>query len=124
MYSLPSTSRKREPWPDSTNSGYGVHPDQVARAVLLTPPGMTRQAASKSLALPRAGPSARSQASIAFIGDHLIYILDTARRTLPSGIASPDRREQRRSSRSRAAFLFPTGSGQCRAGQRRDGVGA
>src|SRR6185312_15900545 len=51
MYSLPSTSRKREPCPPSTNSGYGAQPDQVARAVLLTPPGMERQASSNNLAL-------------------------------------------------------------------------
>jgi len=51
MYSLPSTSRRREPSPLSTNSGYGVHHDQGARAVRLTPPGMSLHAASNNLAL-------------------------------------------------------------------------
>src|SRR5690348_13271075 len=51
MYSLPSTSVRREPSPLATNSGYGAHPDQVARAVLLTPPGMVRQAAPNRPAL-------------------------------------------------------------------------
>src|SRR5579875_323012 len=51
MYSLPSTSVSREPSPLSTNSGYGVQPDHVARAVLLTPPGIDRQAISNSSAL-------------------------------------------------------------------------
>src|SRR5690349_7960961 len=52
IYSLPSTSRRREPCPLCTNNGYGVQPAHVARAVLLTPPGMTRHAASNNLALP------------------------------------------------------------------------
>src|SRR5579859_3434950 len=51
MYSLPSTSRKREPCPSCTNSGYGDQPAQVARAVLFTPPGITRQAVSNNSAL-------------------------------------------------------------------------
>src|SRR5690242_1872591 len=51
MYSLPSTSVNREPLPLSTNNGYGSQPDHVARAVLLTPPGMERQAMSNSLPL-------------------------------------------------------------------------
>src|SRR5690242_204997 len=51
MYVLPSTSRRCEPCPLSTNSGYGVQPAHVARAVLLTPPGMDRHAASNALAL-------------------------------------------------------------------------
>src|SRR5690348_14384090 len=65
MYSLPSTSVRREPSPAATNSGYGVHPHQVARAVLLTPPGMLRQALPTSTALvevsmPGARPATRA----------------------------------------------------------------
>src|SRR5574337_1966168 len=48
MYWLPSTSVRCEPLPSLTNNGYGVQPDQVARAVLLTPPGISRHAASNS----------------------------------------------------------------------------
>src|SRR6185312_5912984 len=51
MYSLPSTSVSREPVPLCTNNGWGVQPDHVARAVLLTPPGMERHAMSNSLPL-------------------------------------------------------------------------
>src|SRR6185437_4407275 len=65
MYSLPSTSVSREPLPPCTNSGYGIQPDHVARAVLLTPPGMERQAMSNSLPLPAVSRPSASWAAAA-----------------------------------------------------------
>src|SRR6185437_9392734 len=65
MYALPSTSVRCEPVPPCTNSGYGFHPDQVARAVLLTPPGMVRHALSNSFPLPAVSSPSASRALLA-----------------------------------------------------------